>query len=74
MAVFDGERSSLPDGGVPAWKAVMTSMSVVAPPVPGRYTLVPTLVQEGLGWLEEIGLETAAYTVVVTTGCEVLPG
>jgi hypothetical protein len=65
MAVFDGERSPLPEGGIPAGQTIVTNMTVVAPSSPGNYSLVLTLVQEGVSWFEEIGFETASCAIVV---------
>lgn len=66
MAVYDGERSSLPECGISAGQTVVTNMSVVAPSLAGRYTLVPTLVQEGVTWFDEIGLESIVCVVDVS--------
>lgn len=65
VAIFDGERSPLPEGGIATGQTIVANMNIVAPSVPGLYTLMPTLVQEGVGWLEEMGLETTAFSVVV---------
>ena len=55
MVVFNGTRTALPTGGVPAGQEVVTQMVVVAPPTSGRYVLLLTLVQEQVGWFEEMG-------------------
>jgi hypothetical protein len=65
MVVFDGERSPLPAEGILAGQALATSMTVLAPPSPGDYRLVLTLVQEGVSWFEDIGFEAASCAIVV---------
>ncbi|MFM0274785.1 Wzt carbohydrate-binding domain-containing protein [Paraburkholderia aspalathi] len=73
MSVFDGERSPLPDGGIPVGRTVVTNMGVVAPSSPGSYMLVPTLVQEGVRWFDEVGLEAVPCAVVVIGEHHALP-
>jgi hypothetical protein len=65
MFTLDGLRTSLPAGGVRPGQVLTAKMSVTAPNEPGAYTLMLTLVQENVGWLESIGLKGASLEVEV---------
>ena len=49
--VFDGERTRLPRSLMPGEDQNL-KVSVIAPPVAGRYVLRMALVQEGIAWLD----------------------
>lgn len=53
MVVFDGQRSELVPG-VQANASTRCWMRVVAPSLPGKYILQPTIVQEVVWWFEDI--------------------
>jgi Glycosyltransferase Family 4 len=65
VACFEGVRSELfpplPSGGVHAY-----DVHVTPPSAPGRYTLRVTLVQEGVVWLDDLG-------VFADTDCLIMP-
>jgi len=63
--IYDGLRSPLPKGGLPAGESVSIDMTIVAPSEPGVYTLVLSLVQERFSWLERRGFEPAIIQVEV---------
>ncbi|MCP3709230.1 sulfotransferase family 2 domain-containing protein [Paraburkholderia sp. CNPSo 3274] len=52
VVVFDGERTRLPASLIPG-EDQNVRVSAIAPAVPGRYFLRLTLVQEGIGWLDD---------------------
>ncbi len=66
IAVFDGSRSSLPEGGIPPRTRVSADAWIEAPELPGRYILELTMLQEGIYWFEERGFRTGYVEVTVT--------
>jgi Wzt C-terminal domain/Sulfotransferase family len=64
VAVFDGERTTLPRD-VAAQGAVACWMTIVTPSAPGVYRLQLSLVQESVAWLEERGGTPAELRVAV---------
>ena len=71
ILVFDGMRTPLPAGGIAPGQTLNTETQVLAPHEAGNYTLVLTLVQELVGWFENIGFEAARLAVEVTVPHEV---
>ncbi|RQV09548.1 hypothetical protein DF042_00870 [Burkholderia cenocepacia] len=67
IAVFDGSRSSLPDGGIPPRTQISADAWIEAPELPGRYILELTMLQEGIYWFEERGFRTGYVEVTVTS-------
>jgi hypothetical protein len=65
VLVFEGLRSPLPTGGLAPEQTFDTQMQVVAPDEVGTYVFVLTLMQERVGWFEEMGFEPARLTVEV---------
>jgi hypothetical protein len=65
VEVFEGRRTALPAGGIPAGQTVRADVHVDMPRAPGRYQLEVTLVQENFGWLEAKGLGSAKVDVDV---------
>lgn len=63
--VFDGVRTPTPSSGFASGSTTGIWIDVVAPGVPGTYRLLPSLVQEGIAWLEELGLALGEVTVEV---------
>lgn len=55
--IFDGLRTPFPSNGLQAGERIQAEIAVATPVPPGRYKLVPTLVQEKVCWFEDIGLE-----------------
>jgi SAM-dependent methyltransferase len=64
MAIEDGRRSPLPRELSPGAAVTMT-VSVEAPPQPGRYTLTIDLVEEGVSWFSRAGAPTLRQPVTV---------
>lgn len=62
---FEGSRSILPDGGIPARCKLQTVIKIIAPREPGKYQLVLTLVQERVVWFEKIGFNPCLIAVDV---------
>ena len=52
MAVFDGIRTPLPQGGIPQGGTAKITAQIAAPPNPGKHRLFLTLVREGVAWFE----------------------
>lgn len=65
MVVFDGIRTPTPSAGFASGSTPYMNIDVVAPEVPGTYRLLPSLVQEGVAWLESRGLSLREATVQV---------
>jgi FkbM family methyltransferase len=63
--LYDGVRTQLPKEGVPFGSSVCMDISVAAPSEAGSYTLMLTLVQEGVAWLERKGFLPAIVQVRV---------
>jgi hypothetical protein len=65
VLVYDGLRTPLPEGGVGPGRSLAAKILVEAPWEAGKHALVLTMVQENVGWLEEIGFEPARVEVEV---------
>lgn len=65
VAVNDGFRTPLPPGGLEPGQSLPFEMLVEAPREAGKYTLVLTLVQEGICWFEKKGFVPAQVEVNV---------
>lgn len=70
--IAEGVRSVLPEGGVPSGGTVRAQMKVISPRLPGEYVLIVTLLQENVGWFENLcqGFRPASIRVVVGTNEE----
>lgn len=55
--LVDGIRTPLPQGQVRKRSTASGNISVVAPGNPGQYVLTLTLVQEHVGWFENLGVD-----------------
>jgi hypothetical protein len=64
--MYEGLRSMPPIGGFPASSEVHATVQIIAPESPGRYRLVPTLVQEQVCWFENCGFEAPTIDVLVS--------
>lgn len=53
--IYDGVRTALSIDGVRTGQTVDATMKVIAPVEPGVYTLFLTIVQENVGWFDELG-------------------
>jgi hypothetical protein len=62
---FDGCRTQLPDEGIMPGEVLALDLRVLAPEEPGCYTLVLTLVQEGVCWFEEREFKPALLQIEV---------
>ena len=67
VVVFDGMRTPAPPAGFASGSTPYVNIDVVAPEVPGTYRLLPSLVQEGVAWLEDRGLMLDEAKVQVET-------
>ncbi|WP_312318533.1 FkbM family methyltransferase [Stenotrophomonas sp.] len=65
VVVFDGVRTPTPSSGFTEGSSSALPVDVVAPDTPGTYWLLPTLVQEGIAWLEARGLAVNEVAVTV---------
>jgi hypothetical protein len=63
--VFDGYRTRLPESGIMPGNSISLNVRVLAPEERGCYTLVLTLVQEGVCWFERRGFKPALLEVEV---------
>jgi hypothetical protein len=54
--VWDGERSAFPPQGIAPGQDLQLSMRVLAPKAPGEYKLVLSVVQERVGWFEQLSV------------------
>jgi hypothetical protein len=63
--VFDGWRTGLPEQGIMPGDNVTLGMRILAPEERGYYTLVLTLVQEGVCWFEHRGFKPAVLKIEV---------
>jgi hypothetical protein len=63
--VWDGERTPLPPQGIVPGQQVQLPMVVRAPEAPGQYQLQLTLVQERVGWFEELSENFIPATLTV---------
>jgi FkbM family methyltransferase len=67
--VWDGIRTSLANGLLNANDHVRQEIKVLTPDKPGRYRLLVTVVQEGIGWFErESSFSSATWEVLVFWG------
>lgn len=64
MVIFDGLRTTIP-GAVESQHTHRMAMTISAPPFPGKYMLVLTLLQEGVRWFENFGFRVARLEVSV---------
>jgi hypothetical protein len=62
---WDGERTPLPPQGIVPGQQTQLSMRVLAPEEPGQYQLQLSLVQERVGWFEQLSTNFIANTVQV---------
>ena len=65
--IWDGPRTPLTADVAPGQSATF-SISYVAPPTAGTYTLVLDLVREGVSWFQFLGSQPFRQSVVVTSG------
>jgi hypothetical protein len=65
VVLFDGVRTPLPDGGVPARGSALAGMEIVVPEQEGKYKLMLTIVQEFVGWFEEMGFQPFEIDIMV---------
>src|SRR5207247_5292685 len=65
--IWDGPRTPLTADIAPGQSAT-SSISYVAPPTAGTYTLVLDLVREGVSWFQFLGSQPFRQSVVVTSG------
>lgn len=63
--VYEGLRTPLPPAGVQPGTSVNATMQVQAPPSPGDYQLVLTLVQEQVAWFEALGFMPGRHPLQV---------
>lgn len=66
VLVFDGIRTELSEKTVPAGGSVRQHVNVIAPSEKGVYTLVLTVVQEGVCWFEDLGFQPLTWDVNVS--------
>jgi hypothetical protein len=66
VLVFDGIRTELSAKIVPAGGSIRQYVNVIAPSEKGAFTLVLTVVQEGVCWFEDRGFQPAAWDVTVS--------
>lgn len=55
--IYDGVRTPIPESGIAPHGSVLVSMEVTAPEQAGQYHLILTMVQEDVGWFENIGFQ-----------------
>jgi hypothetical protein len=67
QVIFEGQRTPLPDGRLAAGGRIALSISVLAPPRPGRYRLQASPVQELSTWFDVIGFVALDMTVNVVS-------
>ena len=67
IILFDGVRTALPDDGVCAHGFALASMEIVTPEKEGKYKLILTMVQESVGWFEEMGFQAYSVEIEVIT-------
>ncbi len=65
VSVFDGLRTPTPSSGFFSGLTPMVIAEVIAPGAPGTYQLFPSLVQEGVAWLDQRGLASKGVTIMV---------
>lgn len=65
IVLFDGVRSPLPEGGVCAHGLALASMEIVTPEQEGKYKLILTMVQESVGWFEDMGFQPFVIDIMV---------
>jgi hypothetical protein len=58
IVLFDGIRTPLPERGISAHCSVLATIEIVAPEQEGKYKLILTMVQETVGWFEDIGFQS----------------
>jgi len=63
--LFDGCRTRLPESGIMPGDSLSLGVRVLAPKECGCYTLVLTLVQEGVCWFEQRGFKPASLQIEV---------
>lgn len=66
MVVFDGQRTVLPKSLAPQ-KSVELNAFIQLPDHPGKYTLILTMVQEGVNWFSNVGAQVTKIPVTVTS-------
>lgn len=65
VVVYEGLRTPIPSFGITPQLLTHLEVEVASPEQPGEYTLVLTLVQEGITWFEEKGFQAAHIAVTV---------
>jgi hypothetical protein len=65
VLVYSGLRTPLPKGGVEPGMSLAAEIKVEPPLEAGKHTLVLTMVQERVGWFENMGFEPARVEVEV---------
>lgn len=67
QTVVEGGRIQLPNSGVPAGSIFQTEIQIIAPTESGPYNLMFTVLQEHVGWFDEIGesFQPALFDVLV---------
>lgn len=70
VVIFEGERSLLPEKGIPERQTTIIPMMVVTPNKPGNYKLMLTILQENIRWFEEIEFEPCIIEVNVKSCAE----
>lgn len=65
VVCFDGVRTAIPNGGIPAHGSVSAIMKVIVPEMEGEYCLILTMVQESVGWFEERGFQPFTIDIKV---------
>jgi hypothetical protein len=65
--VFEGQRTPLPNGRLAAGGRIVLTIVVLAPPLPGRYRLQASPVQELSTWFDAIGFVALDTTVNVVS-------
>lgn len=68
VAIFDGERTKLPDLELPSGRTKRQRMRIIAPARAGIYQLTVTLVQEGVRWFEPPDFIGDTLSVTVAAG------
>jgi hypothetical protein len=64
IIIFDGERTPLP-GSLPVHSLIKLNATIKLPDNPGKYTLVLTMVKEGVAWFNDKNAKPLEITVEV---------
>jgi hypothetical protein len=67
LMIKDGARTVMPRKSIYPGQSIGADMLVCAPQEPGKYILVLTMVQERVGWFEDLGFEPVRVEVEVTS-------